>query len=189
MKVAGWLRRRFAFASPFAIVIACWRSSEPVEPVEPAAAHEHAPVAAIAPSNAMPEAPITAGARSVTAVPIDAAQLADAAAPGITNPLPTHRKPPTANPPSTTANPSGEIIARVIAVSVTGNAVVVTVTAGTNLGVAKDWHCQLIDQDDRPAHNDGCMIVRVDMRITVLKVKLTTDQIRGYLRARLTPPP
>jgi hypothetical protein len=188
MKVAGWLRRHLAFASPFVIVAACWRSSEPVEPVEPAAAREPAPLAAIAPSDALTETPITADAPPVTTVPIDAAELADAAAARI-NPLPAHRRPPTANPPSTTASSPAAIIARVIAISVTGGTIIVTVAAGSNQGVARNWSCQLIDQDDQPAQDDGCMIVRVDKVVTVLKVKLTFDQIRAHRRARLTPPP
>ena len=185
MKIAGWLRRRLACASPFVIVAACWRSSEPVEP---AAAREPAPVAVIVPSDALAETPITADAPPVTTVPIDAAELADGAAPRITHPLPAQGKPPTANPPTTASSP-GAIIARVIAISVTGGTIIVTVAAGSNQGVAKNWSCQLIDQDDRPAQDDGCMIVRVDKVVTVLKAKLPSDRIRAHSRARLTPPP
>jgi hypothetical protein len=186
MRLAGWLRRRLSFASAFVIVAACWRSSEPVEP---AAAREPAPVVAVvAPSDALTETAITADAPPATTVPIDAAELADGAAPRITHALPAQGIPPTANPPTTPSSPAA-IIARVIGISVAGSTIIITVAAGRNQGVARDWSCQLIDQHGRPVQNDGCMIVRVDKLVTVLKAKLTADRIRAHPRARLTPPP
>ncbi|HEY0477597.1 MAG TPA: hypothetical protein VGD37_08730 [Kofleriaceae bacterium] len=185
MKVARWLRRRLAVASPLVIVIACWRSTDPVEP---AAARRPAPVGGGAPSDATPEVPITAAAPPVKAVPVTAVP-ADAAAPGITGGVPTRRKPATAQPRSTMTTPSGAVIAHVIGTTIQGSTTLLTVGAGSNYGIARTWSCELIDEDEQSPPDGGCVIIRVDKAVTMVKAKLTFDQIRVHRRARLTPPP
>jgi hypothetical protein len=166
---------------PLVLAIACWRSTEPVDP---AAAREPAPGAAIAPSDTRVGAARSADRSSVAAVPIDAADPADAAAP---NPLPVRRRSSTGRPPTIT--PSGTVIARVIGISVQGNSAIVTIGAGTSSGVRWGWQCQLINADGRSVDTDDCVILRVDKGVTVARTKLTSDQIRGYSRALLAPPP
>lgn len=181
MTVTGRLRRRVAFASPLVFAIACWRSTDPVDP---AAAREPASRAGGAPSDARPEAAISADRPSVAAAPVDAAVPVDGAAP---SPQSTQRTSSTASLLSRSR--PGTAIARVIAVSVTADAMVVTIAAGTNRGVRQDWLCQLINNDDGPADTDDCTILRVDKAVTMARTKLTADQIRVYSRAVLAPPP
>lgn len=181
MTVTGQLRRRVAFASPLVLAIACWRSTEPVDP---AAAREPAPGAAIVPSDARAEAARSADRSSVAAVPIDAADPADAAAP---NPLPTRRRSSTGG--GLTITPSGTVIARVIGVSVQGSSAIVTIGAGSSSGVRRDWQCQLVNNGAPAAGLDDCVILRVDKAVTIARTKLTSDRIGGYSRAVLTPPP
>lgn len=156
-----------AFASPLMVVVACWRSTDPVEP---------------APS-------IPADARPVAAVPIDAEPPPEAPTPGITHRRPRATNPATPLPLPATALPPGTVVARVIGVNVSGSELFITVGAGTDGGVVRGSSCQLIGANSRPAVDKVCTIVRFDRRVTVLKTTLNPDQIRAHSSALLIPPP
>jgi hypothetical protein len=123
---------------------------------------------------------MSADRSSVAAVPIDAADPADAAAP---TPLPARPRSTAGHSPTITPS----VIARVIGVSVDGSSVIVTIAAGSSSGVRGDWQCQLVNNSG-PASGLDCVILRVDKALTVARTKLL-DQIRGYSRALLAPPP
>ena len=108
---------------------------------------------------------------------------ADAGAIGYTSPASVGGPPPRvpAKPPP--------VIARIIAVSIQGSEMIITIAAGSNSGITKDWTAQVLRGDiDEPLPGGAITIVRVDKAITVAKVRLTGDQIKSHSRVKLSPP-
>lgn len=98
-------------------------------------------------------------------------------APDMTNPNCTGFKAPPVN-------------ARIIGNSVQSGEVIITIGAGTNSGVAKNWTATVMRGDtDSPLAGGDVQIIRVDKGVTVGKVKLTTDQISANSRVKLQAPP
>jgi hypothetical protein len=81
--------------------------------------------------------------------------------------------PPPQPPPPPPAKP---IKARVIKVDVTGNNVIVTLSAGSVNGVDASWSGQVLRGDTlSPLVGGKLTIIRVDKQFTIAKVSLTTD--------------
>ncbi|MEO7735140.1 MAG: hypothetical protein ABIY55_29570 [Kofleriaceae bacterium] len=162
--MAGWLRRDLALAAPFVIVVACWRSNEPVGPAA-------APARPRVVRGAAPDERASWDDASDAPDPVDAGP---AAAPPL-GPWP----PPITSP----------IIARVIARRLVDGGSLLTLPVGVVEGISTDWRCQLINEAERPAAtDDGCVILQATPHTTVLKTKLDYDQILAHSRAALTRP-
>lgn len=83
-------------------------------------------------------------------------------------------------------SPKAPIIGRVLKIELTGAEVIATAGVGTDQGVARTDVCAFIDAQDKPVPAD-CIIIRVDKRTTIVKTKLTMDQIK-ILRVKFTAP-
>lgn len=81
------------------------------------------------------------------------------------------------------------VIGRVIRNDVSGDGLVVTVGIGSDRGVTKDWKAEVLrGSTTEPLSGASPVVVKVDRNITVVRVKLTTDQIAQNNRVRLSPP-
>jgi hypothetical protein len=92
------------------------------------------------------------------------------------------------------ANPRCEekrppVLGRIIQNNVSGSDVIITIGAGTNSGVQKNWGANVLRGDsDQPLAGGEVTVIRVDKAVTVGKVHLTTDQIAANPRVRLSAP-
>jgi hypothetical protein len=78
---------------------------------------------------------------------------------------------------------------RIIAAEVGGDFTVITVDAGTNDGIDRDWHVDVLDGRGKRMPGGDATIVKVTANVTVAKVKLTIDQVKSSRRqVRLSPP-
>lgn len=85
--------------------------------------------------------------------------------------------PPVAPPPPPPPAPK-PIKARVLKVDVSGGNVLVTLSAGSDMGVDRNWTGQVMRGDSTsPLAGGKITIIRVDKTITVAKVPLTTDLV------------
>lgn len=102
-------------------------------------------------------------------------------------------------PPCDKANPNPEnpkcnqkadpVVARVMATSVRGSEVVLTIGAGSAQGVQGGWKGQVLRGDsDTPLDGGSFSVARVGTKECVGSVKLTTDQIAANPRVKLSPP-
>ena len=92
----------------------------------------------------------------------------------------------TAPPPAAKQPP---VIARVIATSIHGDELIITIAAGANSGVGPDWTAQLLrgeTEDLLPGVEIA--IVRVDKALTVGRIKASPEQLRWHSRVKLSPP-
>jgi hypothetical protein len=81
------------------------------------------------------------------------------------------------------------VIARIIGNNVSGSDVIITIGAGTNSGVQKNWGATVLRGDsDQPLAGGEVTVIRVDKGVTVGKVHLTTDQLTANSRVRLAAP-
>ena len=81
------------------------------------------------------------------------------------------------------------VIGRIIGNNVSGSDVIITIGAGTNSGVQKNWGATVLRGDtDQSLAGGEVMVVRVDKGVTVGKVHLTTDQLTSNSRVRLSAP-
>src|SRR5262249_7533995 len=81
------------------------------------------------------------------------------------------------------------VMGRIIANSVSGSEVIITIGAGTNSGVQKNWGATVLrGESGQPLAGGEITVVRVDKGITVGKVRLTTDQLSSNPWVRLSPP-
>ena len=89
-------------------------------------------------------------------------------------------RPPAKRPP---------VIARVIATSIQGDELIITIAAGSNSGVGPDWTAQLLRGESEDLLSGvEITIVRVDKTLTVAKIKASPEQLRWYSRVKLSPP-
>jgi hypothetical protein len=85
--------------------------------------------------------------------------------------------PPVAPPPPPPPAPK-PIKARVIKVDVSGDTVIITLSAGSDMGVDKNWTGQVMRGDTlNPLVGGKITIIRVDKQRTIAKVPLTTDLV------------
>jgi hypothetical protein len=83
------------------------------------------------------------------------------------------------------------IVGRIIGKEVQGNELIVRVGIGSDQGVKKGWVGTVIrgaDLSDKAVPGGDVTIVRVDKQVTVIKLKLTADQIASSPYVRLSPP-
>jgi len=81
------------------------------------------------------------------------------------------------------------VTARIIGNSVSSDGVVITIGAGTNSGIGKNWTAAVLRGDsDQPLSGGDIQVIRVDKNVTVGKVRLTTDQISSNPKVRLSAP-
>jgi hypothetical protein len=78
------------------------------------------------------------------------------------------------------------LVGRVMAIQVSEGDTILTVALGTDAGLERTWSAKLVS-NDRPLHD--LVIIRVNKRSTILKLRATFDQIPPNLRVRFTPPP
>jgi hypothetical protein len=81
------------------------------------------------------------------------------------------------------------VIARIIGNNVQGSEVIITIGAGSNSGVQKNWGASVLrGESDQPLAGGDVTVIRVDKAVTVGKVRLTTDQLSANSRVRLAAP-
>jgi hypothetical protein len=81
------------------------------------------------------------------------------------------------------------VIARIIGNNVQGQEVIITIAAGANSGVGKDWTGSVLrGESEQPLAGGDVTVIRVDKGVTVGKVRLTTDQLAANARVRLSAP-
>ncbi|HEX4421589.1 MAG TPA: hypothetical protein VH165_26920 [Kofleriaceae bacterium] len=81
------------------------------------------------------------------------------------------------------------VIARIIGNNVQGSDVIITIGAGTNSGVGKNWNATVLRGDgEQPLAGGEIQVIRVDKSVTVGKVHLTTDQLSSNSKVRLSSP-
>ena len=104
--------------------------------------------------------------------------------------VPAYTPPGTGGPPGP-AKPAKQppVITRVIATSIDGDELVITMAAGTNAGVGPDWTAQLLrGETEELLPGVEIVIVRVDKAITVGRIKASAASIRSHYRFKLSPP-
>jgi hypothetical protein len=81
------------------------------------------------------------------------------------------------------------VVGRIIGNNVSGSDVIITIGAGTNSGIQKNWAAHVLRGDsDQPLAGGDVTVIRVDKGITIGKVRLTTDQLQANPRVRLAAP-
>ena len=91
-------------------------------------------------------------------------------------------------PPVVVPPPAKPIKARVIKVDVTGDSVIITLSAGSDMGVDKSWTGQVLRGDTpNPLAGGKITIIRVDKQRTIAKVPLTTDIVTANPLVLLEP--
>lgn len=79
------------------------------------------------------------------------------------------------------------MIRRIIGWSIQGSTTIITIAAGSNDGVRKDWKVWLLRGDsDEPLPGHEVQVIRVDKSVTVGKVRSAVDR-RGGARVLLRP--
>jgi hypothetical protein len=94
-------------------------------------------------------------------------------------------KPDGANP--NCREPPKPVIGRVIKAIVSGNATILTVDIGSTDGITKHWRGALVTANDRPISNADVEILRIDRKVTVVKLKATVE-VGATKRVRFAPP-
>lgn len=70
--------------------------------------------------------------------------------------------------------------ARVVDLELSGNERIVTVLAGSEQGIGKTWRGAFVDRaTNKPLAGGEVTIIRIDRRVTIVKTKLTAEQIRA----------
>jgi hypothetical protein len=78
---------------------------------------------------------------------------------------------------------------RIIAKTIQGSEVIITIGAGTAQGVQPNWVANVLRADsDQPLAGGEVQVIRVDKGVTVGKVHLTADQLLANPRVRLSAP-
>jgi hypothetical protein len=82
------------------------------------------------------------------------------------------------------------VTARIINLRVQGRTVLITIAAGADQGITRDWTGHVLRGDSTSELDGGTVtLIRVAKRDTLGKVHLTTDQLSANPRVKLTPPP
>ncbi|HEY0195476.1 MAG TPA: hypothetical protein VGC42_30385 [Kofleriaceae bacterium] len=96
---------------------------------------------------------------------------------------------PDANNPNCDDAKVPPVVGRIIGVSDSSSGVVITIGAGTNSHIGKDWKAVVLRGDsDSPLAGGDVTVVRVDKGVTVGKVHLTIDQVSANSKVRLSAP-
>lgn len=79
--------------------------------------------------------------------------------------------------------------ARVVGVQLQGDHAVVTLSAGSGHGVAREWSAVVLEGTTQQPLAGGAMtIIRVNKHTTVARAKLTAEQLAANPHVRLAPP-
>lgn len=91
--------------------------------------------------------------------------------------------------PVTAATPTAApVTARVLAYEVQGDGLLVTIGAGSADGVTKAWKASLLRGDSgAPLPGGSATMIRIDKRRTIIKVRVTPDQLRDNQAVLLAP--
>ncbi|MDB4960270.1 MAG: hypothetical protein JWP01_269 [Myxococcales bacterium] len=120
-------------------------------------------------------------------VPVAADPVATPTPPPVAPPPVTPPTPPI-TPPVTPAVVAAPLTARVLKIEVTSSYVDITVSAGSEFGVAKTWKASVLTgQTTTPLSGGAATVVRVDKRTTVLRVNLSAATIQANNMVRLSP--
>ncbi len=85
--------------------------------------------------------------------------------------------------------PPDSPIALILKTTIAGHATLMEVSAGSAQGIARTRRAQVLQGDtDQPIDGGDAVIIRIDEQTTILKVKLTPDQLKANPRVRFTPP-
>ncbi len=104
--------------------------------------------------------------------------------------------PPVTTPPVTTPTvttppplpPAKPVVARVIKVDVDGNSLNIVVGGGSEQGIGKDWKVSVLRGDTTSPLSGGTgTVVRVNKTTTIIRVKLTSQQIMANSNVQLSP--
>jgi hypothetical protein len=105
-----------------------------------------------------------------------------------TDPTPFACAPPQQPVPATCpATGCASVRARVIAVSVQGNAQLVTVSAGKSQGVDKTWRATFVDANNVPIPGGSVTMIRIHDHQTIGTTQLPMQQIQQTPHVRLDP--
>jgi len=89
-----------------------------------------------------------------------------------------------------TSAPPTPVSARIVKTQVQGGDTFLTIGAGNDRGVRRDWSCEILRADTQlPLSGGGCTIIRVDKTTTAAKAQITIDQAHLHTRVRLAPKP
>jgi hypothetical protein len=92
-------------------------------------------------------------------------------------------------PPPCTYGMRLRVVARIIQTKVQDSQLVVTITAGSNEGVASNWTGHVLrGESDVSLPGGEIQIVRVGKTLTIGKIHLTGDELLANLRVKLTAP-
>ncbi|HET9627102.1 MAG TPA: hypothetical protein VFP84_37340 [Kofleriaceae bacterium] len=81
------------------------------------------------------------------------------------------------------------VFGRIIGNNLQGSDVIITIGIGSEAGVGKDWVGKVMRGDsEQPLSGGDVQIIRVDKKVTVGKVHLTTDQLSSNSKVRLQQP-
>lgn len=94
--------------------------------------------------------------------------------------------PPVPPPPPP---PPPPVVARIVKVSIDGDGVVCTIGIGSEAGVARTWRAEILrGESTAPLVGGKGVVLRVDRRTTLVRVKTTTDVVKDNPNVRLSPP-
>ena len=81
------------------------------------------------------------------------------------------------------------VIARIIATAVSGGEVIVTIGRGSDDQIARTWRAEVLRGDsDQPLLGGSVLVIRVDKRTVIGKVRLPKELLFDNSRVRLSPP-
>ncbi|MBA3465442.1 MAG: hypothetical protein H0T46_36255 [Deltaproteobacteria bacterium] len=80
------------------------------------------------------------------------------------------------------------IVGRVVGLEVYGGDTVVTVAAGKSQGIAKGWRAAFLDgTTKKPLAGGEAIVIRIDRRTSVLKTRLSPEQVRANRLVQFNP--
>lgn len=79
------------------------------------------------------------------------------------------------------------VVARILARSIQGADILVTIGAGTNRGISKDWRAEVVDDQRKPIPGGALTVVRVDKLVTVARTTLDLNTLSMNQTVRLMP--
>lgn len=92
-------------------------------------------------------------------------------------------------PPLCTLGQRHRVTSRIINVWFQDSDVIVTIAAGSNAGVARDWTAHMLRGDsDKPLSGGEIQILRVDKAVTKGKIHITSDELMENPRVELVSP-
>jgi len=104
-------------------------------------------------------------------------------------PCPDKNNPDTSNPNCRVK--AAPVVGRVIRKEVQGSEIFITVGVGSDQGIKRDWNGTVVtgpDVNSRAFPGGEVRIIRIDKNATVVKVRLTADQVDRNKNVRFSPP-